>query len=634
MCGIAGFHFTNGNSIDDSFLMLKMLELQKHRGPDDSGIRAFHLWDARSKELSTREVATLDDRFEGILGFNRLSILDLSANGHQPMCTDDGQVILAFNGEIYNAFDFKDELVADGVRLKSTTDTEIVLYLYVKYGFDGMIKRLNGMFAIVIIDLREHKIFITRDRFGIKPMYLYRQNNCFAFSSELKSFFALKEFKAELNTPLLDEYLLFRSALNNTLLKHVTPIEPGTYTIYSPDKGFSTVRYFDVNDYQRRADSGITLRESKENFKSILGEGVKRQLLSDVKLGCQLSGGIDSSLVTWLAKNSKKDDLLESVSIIFKDKRFSEEIYIDQVASRNSIKAHKFLLDGASYMDAFKDAAWHYEAPLNHPNTLGIYLLSKRSKEYVTVLLSGEGADEVFGGYERFASLNKPFELRPLISGLKRNRQNPLSYLLNYTDPAYRAVMASAFISPYMAKVLRSDYTTQSGIEKRIELYKSLSGSLFDRQVKYEMNTYLPDLLTRQDTMSMAHSIENRVPFLDNLLVDHAFTIPEKHLLGQQRAVDETKYLLKVLSADIFGDEFAFRKKMGFGIPLRSFLRDQKFKEWLYDEILPGIGQRGIFDSKLVELWVKNLNSITGMELEALWITLSFEIWMQKFQIL
>ena len=194
--------------------------------------------------------------------------------------------------------------------------------------------------------------------------------------------------------------------------------------------------------------------------------------------------------------------------------------------------------------------------------------------------------------------------------------------------------MASAFISPYMAKVLRSDYTTQSGIEKRIELYKSLSGSLFDRQVKYEMKTYLPDLLTRQDTMSMAHSIENRVPFLDNLLVDHAFTIPEKHLLGQQRSVDETKYLLKVLSADIFGDEFAFRKKMGFGIPLRSFLRDQKFKEWLYDEILPGIGQRGIFDSKLVGLWVKNLNSITGMELEALWITLSFEIWMQKFQIL
>ena len=192
MCGIAGYYLTSGNSIDDSASMLKMLKLQKHRGPDDSGIWAFNLCDARSQQLSIREVATLD-RFRGILGFNRLSILDLSANGHQPMCTDDGQVILAFNGEIYNAFDFKDELVADGVRLKSTTDTEIVLYLYVKYGFDGMIKRLNGMFAIVIIDLREHKMFITRDRFGIKPMYLYRQNNCFAFSSELKSFFALND---------------------------------------------------------------------------------------------------------------------------------------------------------------------------------------------------------------------------------------------------------------------------------------------------------------------------------------------------------------------------------------------------------------------------------------------------------
>ena len=441
-------------------------------------------------------------------------------------------------------------------------------------------------------------------------------------------------FKAELNTSLLDEYLLFRSTLNNTLLKHVTPIEPGTYTIYSPDKGFSTVRYFDVNDYQRRADSGITLHESKENFERILGDGVKRQLLSDVKLGCQLSGGIDSSLVTWLAKNSKKDDLLESVSIIFDDKRFSEEIYIDQVASRNSIKAHKFLLDGASYMDAFKDAAWHYEAPLNHPNTLGIYLLSKRSKEYVTVLLSGEGADEVFGGYERFASLNKPFGLRPLISGLKRNRQNPLSFLMNYTDSAYRAVMASAFVSPYFASVLRPEFILEKAIETRKSLYKALNGSLFDRQVKYEMKTYLPDLLTRQDTMSMAHSIENRVPFLDNLLVDYAFTIPEKYLLSNQRSSVETKYLLKALTADIFGDEFAFRKKMSFGIPLRSFLSDPKFKEWLYDEILPGIRQRRLFDAKMVGLWVKNLNSINGMELEALWIALSFEVWMQLFQIL
>ena len=633
MCGIAGYFYLSGKHIEDSSTILRMLQLQKHRGPDDSGVRAFNIRDARSQELSAIETVSLSERFNGVLGFNRLSILDLSQNGHQPMCSRDGLVILVFNGEIYNAFDFKDELIADGVRLKSTTDTEIILNLYLKYGFDSMVSRLNGMFALVIVDLRESKIFITRDRFGIKPMYYYSQNDCFAFSSEQKSFFALKEFNAELNTSLLDEYLLFRTTESNTLLKYVTPLEPGTYTIYSPEKGFSTVRYFDVNDYQRHANSRITLQLSKENLKSTFRASVQRQMLSDVKLGCQLSGGIDSSLVTWQAKECMKDDLLESVSIIFEDKRFSEEIYIDQVASRNSIKAHKFLLDGGSYIEAFNNAAWHYEAPLNHPNTIGIYLLSKKSKEYVTVLLSGEGADEVFGGYERFASLNNPFALRTMMSGLKRNRHSPLSFLTNYTDPAYRAVMASAFITTHMAKVLRPDYTMQSGIEKRVALYKSLSGSLFDRQVKYEMKTYLPDLLTRQDTMSMAHSIENRVPFLDNLLVDYAFSIPEKHLLGDQQSVIETKYLLKVFTADIFGKEFAFRKKIGFGIPLRSFLSDQKFKVWLYDEILPGIRQRGLLEVKSVREWVKNLNSISGIELEALWIALSLEVWMQKFKI-
>ncbi|NMW21088.1 MAG: asparagine synthase (glutamine-hydrolyzing) [Chlorobiaceae bacterium] len=633
MCGIAGYYHSSGKNIEDSASILRMLNLQKHRGPDDSGIRAFHLRDARSKELSNTDPVTLDNRFDGVLGFNRLSILDLTKNGHQPMCSGDGLVILAFNGEIYNAFDFKDELIADGVRLKSTTDTEIVLNLYVKYGFDGMVQRLNGMFALVIVDLRQGKIFLARDRFGIKPMYLFQKQDYFAFSSEIKSLFALKEFKPELNTLLLDEYLLFRTTLNNTLLKQVRPLEPGTYAVYSSDKGFSTVRYFDVNDYHREVHSGNSLRNEKEKFKSALQASVQRQLVSDVKLGCQLSGGIDSSLVTCMAKESKHNDLLESVSIIFNEKHFSEEHYIDQVATLNGIKAHKFLLDGSSYMDALIDAAWHFDAPLNHPNTIGIYLLSKKSKKYVTVLLSGEGADEVFGGYERFAAMKHPYRLSSILSGLKRHRRNPLSFLSSYTDIAYRAVMASAYITPFMARSLRPEFSIQSAMEKRRSLYRTLSGSLFDRQVKYEMKSYLPDLLIRQDTMSMAHSIENRVPFLDNLLVDHAFSIQEKHLLFGQGKACETKYLMKSVAADIFGESFAFRKKMGFGIPLRSYFLDPKFNNWLYDDILPGMRQREMFQSKPVDDWVKNINAISSVELEALWIAVSFEVWMKQFQI-
>ena len=633
MCGIAGYYNTNTQSIKDSAAILRMLEFQKHRGPDDSGLMAFNLREAYSQELSIRDAVTFENKFDGLIGFNRLSILDLSENGHQPMCTFDGMVILTFNGEIYNAFDFKDELIADGVSFKSTTDTEIVLYLYVKYGFAGMVKRLNGMFALVIVDLRKKKLYLTRDRFGIKPLYIFQTAGIFAFSSEIKSFFALHEFEPELNTLILDEYLLFRSTLDNTLLKQVRPLEPGTYTVYSYEKGFSTVRYFDLNEYHREDCFKISLMNAKTNFKNVLYNSVQRQLLSDVKLGCQLSGGIDSSLVTWLAKKSKHDDLLESVSIIFNEKQFSEERYVDYVAALYGITAHKFVLDATSYMDAFKDATWHFEAPLNHPNTIGIYLLAQRSKEYVTVLLSGEGADEVFGGYERFLNLTNPYRLRTIMSGLKRNWNNPISYLMSYSDPAFRAVMASAFITPQMAKLLRPEFTIQGAIQNRRAFFQTLSGSLFDRQVKYEMKSYLPDLLTRQDTMSMAHSIENRVPFLDNLLVDHAFTIPEQYLLSSKGDARETKYLLKMLVADIFGESFAFRKKMGFGIPLRSFFADKLFNTWLHDEILPNIIQRGMFQTRLVSEWVKRINSIHAVELEALWIMVSFEVWMKQYHI-
>jgi asparagine synthase (glutamine-hydrolysing) len=628
MCGITGYIYLVNKPISDTSTILKMLKIQRHRGPDDSGIRAFSLRSGISQECTTDEPCTLKETFDGVLGFNRLSILDLSSNGHQPMVSADNKTLLTLNGEIYNAFDFKNELENWGYRFKSTTDTEIVLALYLKYGFEGMLNRLNGMFAIVIIDLGKNEMFITRDRFGIKPMYYILSDETLSFSSELKSFRYIDNFNFNLAEEQLDEYLLFRNNLQGTLFKKIQSLEPGHYLSYTHHNGLVLKRYFDLNSYRRSIDVSGDIITYIEKLEGWLSRSVQSQLMSDVKLGCQLSGGIDSSLVTWLANRNSNMGNFETVSIIFNNHRFSEEKYIDWVSEKLSIPSHKFMLDSDYYFNNIERATWHLEAPINHPNTVGIYKLSQLAKEYVTVLLSGEGADEVFGGYGRFYDISYPYRTKRLLQEIKKNLGHP-SNLANYFNQEYRAVTATAFMMPAMAIKLRAGFRKEKALSHRRSLFHSLSGSLFDRQVKYEMLSYLPDLLIRQDKMSMAHSIENRGPFLDNKVVENSFTIPEKYLLQRKspEGFRTEKYLLKKMTADTFGVEFAFREKMGFGIPIREFFLHDKFAEYLKDKILPGIKVRGLLNHKLASDWLSDVSILTYYELEALWVIVSFEIW-------
>ena len=628
MCGIAGYINLDSKPIQDSSCIISMLKAQKHRGPDDSGIRVFSLISGMSHECNVDEPCAINGSFDGVLGFNRLSILDLSLNGHQPMSSRDGKVLLTLNGEIYNAFDFKNELTEWGYRFKSTSDTEIVLALYLKYGFEGMLSRLNGMFAIVVADLMKNEIFITRDRFGIKPMYYILNGKTFAFSSELKSFRYINDFNFKLAEEKIDEYLLFRNNLRGTLFKDIQSLAPGHYLTYTHGNGLFIKRYFDINNYRRSTEDPSDIVAYGDKLEGWLSKSVQSQLMSDVKLGCQLSGGIDSSLVTWLANRNSDKGNFEAVSIIFNDPRFSEEKYINMVTENLAIPSHRFLLDSDYYLDNIERATWHLEAPINHPNTVAIYKLSQRAKEYVTVLLSGEGADEVFGGYERFYDISYPFRSRSLLHEIKKNLTNPIN-MADYFDHEYRAVLATSFMATSMAKKLFTGFINDSATNDRISLYQSLSGSLFDRQVKYEMNSYLPDLLIRQDKMSMAHSIENRVPFLDNELVENSFTIPEKYLVLKKspEGYNTEKYLLKKITAGMFGNDFAFRDKMGFGIPLREFFLNKKFAEYLNDKILSGIRGRELFNHKLVSDWLSDIRKLKYQEIEALWVVVSFEIW-------
>ena len=609
-----------------------MLKVQKHRGPDDSGIRAFSLESGRSTEFSSEQPEVVEAKYEGMLGFNRLSILDLSKNGHQPMVSPDGTVLLTLNGEIYNAFDFKDELEVWGYKFKSTTDTEVVLALYLKYGIEGMLERLNGMFAIVIINLSDKELYITRDRFGIKPMYFVQTKDTFAFSSELKSFRFIEGFKFNLDESQLDEFLLFRNNIRGTLFQDIHSLDPGHYLLYRPGSRLIIKRYFDINSYTRTHRALGDLDHYSENLETWLGNSVQSQLMSDVKLGCQLSGGIDSSLVTWLANRNSQKGEFESVSIVFDNERYSEEKYIEHVQQRLDITSHKFILNSDYYLDNFEKASWHLEVPVNHPNTIGIYKLSQRAKDHVTVLLSGEGADEVFGGYSRFYNIGYPFRARLVLHEIRKNLKQP-GKILNYLNHEQRAIMATAFMTPDIAGKLWSSFDLKKAMDVRRNLYKGLGGSMFDRQVKYEMLTYLPDLLIRQDKMSMAHSIENRVPFLDNEVVKNSFTIPEKYLLLKKspEGRNTEKYLMKKMTANTFGKEFAFRDKRGFGIPVREFFLDKRFSEYLHEKVAPGIKERGIFNERLISRWLDDVSKIRHQELEALWVIIAFEIWASIF---
>jgi asparagine synthase (glutamine-hydrolysing) len=628
MCGISGYINIDGKALRDSGMILDMLREQKHRGPDDSGIMAFSLRSGRARELPVKVPAVIEEGFEGVLGFNRLSIMDLSINGHQPMVSPDGRVLLTLNGEIYNAFDFKKELQDSGYIFKSTSDTEVVLYLFLKYGLEGMLNRLNGMFAIVIADLREQKLLIIRDRYGIKPMYYLKNEKILAFSSELKSFTHLDDFAFELRHEQVNEYILFRNNLKGTLYKDIHSLLPGQYLAFSHSQGLVLKTFFDINTYNRKDIDSYGLNDYSKRIMSALDKSVKSQLMSDVKLGCQLSGGIDSSLVTLLANNDSEKGNFEAVSIVFKEPRFSEEKYIDLVTGQLGITSHKFLLDSDYYLENIEKATWHLEAPLNHPNTVAIYRLSQRAKEYVTVLLSGEGADEVFGGYERFYELSNPYRARILLNEVRRYSKSP-GNLIRYFIPGFRAVMATSFIRPDLAGTILRGFDLENAIASRRSLFKSLDGSLFDRQIKYEIKSYLPDLLIRQDKMSMAHSIENRVPFLDNELVEESFGIPERLLMPNKLSGGNTegKYLLKKISADVFGNDFAFRDKMGFGIPVRQFFSSTRFEEYLNDKVLPGIKSRGLFNYQLVSKWSSRINALDNSEIEAMWLVVAFEIW-------
>lgn len=643
MCGLAGQINLDGTPIILQNL-IAMTEALNHRGPDDTGIGVFSLKQKEYFEIPKRLTHYHDYKMESGIGYKRLSIQDLSINGHQPMTDSRNKIILAFNGEIYNAPEYRQILKANGYSFKSTSDTEVILNLYQYYGFEKMLSVLNGMFAICIIDLNIGEIFIARDRVGIKPLVYFCNAKTILFASEVKSFLFNSCFEPELNDSVIDEYFIFRYVSGRqTLLKNVYNLLPGEY-LKIDTTGIHHIKYWELPNYPDRQN--LSFSDVYSEFDFLLKQSIKYRLLSDVNIGCQLSGGIDSSIITKMAVGEIQQENVHSLSVILQDQTISEERYID-IASRviNTI-THKYLLDDAYFIKNIKKTIWHFDFPLTHPNSIGIFMIAERAREYFTVFLSGEGADELFGGYPRFVFGNIMFRNKKKMEIIRRtpyvSKYFTSKFSNGFSSPSnYNAiiwyVLSSAQINKSNFNLFDINLNVEPVLEKRISLFNEGTGDFISKCQRYELKTYLVDLLARQDKMLMAHSVEGRVPFLDHNIVEFARKIPTKYLVdsniaGLRKPDKFNKILLKEYGKKYYNNSFIYRVKNGFVLPLSQFLRNKIFFEEFYQNILPGIKSRGIMKAENIESLFKTHFNDTNSEFGyLLWNIINFEIWAQLF---
>lgn len=643
MCGIAGYFSKDkcGNGLQK---IDAMIEIQNHRGPNDKGIFEIDFSAKKGMDISIEDREPYKDHIvDGYFGFCRLSIRDLSKNGHQPMTDKEKKIVIVFNGEIYNADMYRKELKAKGYRFQSTTDTEVILNLYKEYGFRHTIKILNGMFAIAVADLNEQKIYMARDRFGIKPLYYVFNSKTFMFASEMKCFLPLQEFDREIDILAIQESVICGNNYKNCLFKNVMELQPGEIFEWDIKNLPKIEKYFDISSMLHPKRAEKKYKQYHAELKELLKQVVKSQMVSDVNIACQLSGGIDSSIISIIASELEENKLQDSVSITFGDKysSYSEEPYINIVNKRLMLQSHQSQLEKDFYIDNLKKAIWHLDTIPAFCNELGILKLAETISSYSTVLLSGEGADEIFGGYYKFI-IGKFLDIYCKMPIKIFPKKIKSKYFMNERVKFENYIIGSygGTIQEELAEKVFVNSEWKTVIHKRKKILEKLKGSAFELQQKYEILTRLPGLLNRQDKMTMAYSLENRVPFLDNEILMYSYSIPEKYLLGIEwrniwkKGVSafQGKYILKKISCDIFGGEFSYRKKMGFDIPIRDYLQEDKFKDCFYEEILPGIKERQILNADTIQKWYENIQQITEKELIVLWRSLLTELWCEVFE--
>jgi asparagine synthase (glutamine-hydrolysing) len=587
------------------------------------------------------------DNFVG-LGHRRLSIIDTSSVAMQPMWDHTGNYCIVYNGEIFNYRELRKELEADDIPFKSHSDTEVLLYLYIKHG-EKCLSKLNGFFSFCIYNKNEQTFFLARDRYGIKPFYYLFDEDKFLFASEMKSILEYGIDK-DLDAGSLYSYLqLNYIPAPFTIFKEVKKLLPGHYLKISYKKKVEGIYY----SLPKSEDLSISYDDAKEKLKRLLEESVQRRLVSDVPLGAFLSGGIDSSIVTGLAAKHKPD--LNTFSIGFRDEKFFDETeYANLVA--NHFKTHHtvFSLTNDDLLEHVNNVLNYIDEPFADSSALNVYILSKETRKYATVALSGDGADEMFGGYNKHAAayriINRGLKenlvgaLLPVWSALPQSRNNPMGNKvrqlkrfaeglnLNSKERYWQwASLANESQSlSLLSENFKSTLQTQLFEERKRELLQFIPEKEMMNDIFYtDMHLVLPnDMLTKVDLMSMANGLEVRVPFLDYQVVDFVFSLPDEYKINHSMR----KRILQDTFREILPEKLYNRPKKGFEVPLLKWFRKELKSQ--IDDLLSEkrIHEQGIFKYAEVDKVKRQVQSSNPQDSHArLWALIVFQWWWKKY---
>lgn len=604
MCGFVGYI---NKEKDKTKTIKKMNDMIIHRGPDSEGYYT-------------------DDFIA--LGFRRLSIIDLNG-GDQPIYNEDKTKIIVFNGEIYNYQELKKDLVKKRHKFTTKSDTEVILHGYEEYN-TKLFPKLRGMFSFIIYDKKTKEVIGARDYFGIKPLYYYIDEDNFMFGSEIKSFIPNKNFKKEVNTTNLKTYLIFQYSIGtDTFFQNTYKLLPGHYFKYK-NGTLKTNKYFNIS-YEKKDDN---YNKMKNNLEKVISSSIEYHKISDVEVGSYLSGGVDSSYVASALKPDK------SFTVGFNNEGFDETVYAKELSDMLNIKNYSTHISSDQFFDILPTIEYYTDEPHANLSTVPLYFLSKEASKQVKVVLSGEGADEMFGGYNEYLEpqiaklyLHLPKKVRKF----NANLANKLPYfkgknfINKYSKEFYERYIGHAFVmneeeaNMILKDELKNDIKVKDIIYPYYEKVKSQDE--ITQKMYIDMHFWLPnDILLKADKMSMANSLELRVPFLDKEVFDYARKIPTKYLIKDK----QTKYIFRDLANKNIPNDWAKRRKLGFPVPFSIWIKEEKYykkvKNMFNEDFVELFFDKKVINSLLEEHYNNKKNN--GRKIYNIYI---FLIWYKKY---